>query len=280
MGAMSKPSIIPNVTTVIGEAQCNVAESSHLKLGVGMPECAGAACRAPGTAFKNVDIRPWNAAEIWSDEFEDCIPGDLSMIDRARYIFTSYKKLSDKLPHLTRNLVPLPLANGTYVHRESRNELLDRIYEWAGHQDEEDWFARWTNVLARIYHNGFLRGDIGTFAVTLEWLFREHKIVDTELEEVTSFGLNIERMLGDDEIAEQERKDEGLPDHCEVPYTYLRGGKVNWDEGFNPIFRTETLSECGTFYAHAGIIDIDPWFAPAVAASHEAMADLDDSLCY
>ena len=65
-----------------------------------------------------------------------------------------------------------------------------------------------------------------------------------------------------------------------MPYTYLRGGKVNWDEGFDPIFRSETLNECGTFYAHAGVIDIDPWFAPAVAASHKAIANLDDPFSF
>jgi hypothetical protein len=213
MEVMSKPGLIPIVTSAIGEAQSNVAESSQPMAGVSIPKSAGGACRANKRAFKNIDIRPWNAARIWSNEFEHCIPGTLSMIDRVRYIFTSYKKLSDKLPHLTRNLVPLPLANGTYVHKESRNELLDRIYEWAGLQDEEQWFARWTNVLARVYHNELLRGDLGTFAVTLDWLFREHKIVNTELEDVTSFGLNIERMLGDSAITEQEKKDEGLHDH-------------------------------------------------------------------
>jgi hypothetical protein len=276
MEAMSKPGLIPIFTAAADEAQFNVAELSHPKVRDSIPKSAGGACRANKRAFKNIDIRPWNAARIWSNEFEHCIPGTLSMIDRVRYIFTSYKKLSDKLPHLTRNLVPLPLANGTYVHKESRNELLDRIYEWAGLQDEEQWFARWTNVLARVYHNELLRGDLGTFAVTLDWLFREHKIVNTELEDVTSFGLNIDRLLGERAITEQEKKDEGDYDHCEVPFTYRRGGKVNWDEGFDPIFRTETLNEYETFYAHAGVIDIDPWFAPAVAASHNAMADLDD----
>jgi hypothetical protein len=52
MEAMSKSGLIPIVTSAIGEAQFNVAESSQPMAGVSIPKSAGAACRANEMAFR------------------------------------------------------------------------------------------------------------------------------------------------------------------------------------------------------------------------------------
>jgi hypothetical protein len=205
-------------------------------------------------------IKPWNATNIWTNQYESFNPLESNVVNGVKYIFTSYNRVVKAVPALRVRQVPLTLIHGTDLHT---NPFLYHIVEWIGSKDKE-WFSHWTYCLYRIQKNRFFREGTPDWKLTLDWLFRhdlEIPGVDTEGAEdevePVELDFNIDRKV----LRWWDKQD------TNGWYNYSPGKgdldkRWQWDKDYVGWY--EDGLESDEVLAHGGLAELDPWFAPAI----------------